>query len=164
MALTILSVAYPLAPVGPDGVGGAEQVLTYLDSALVRAGHQSIVVACEGSQTAGTLFPIHISGASLAEILESTDAQQRAAIQQILREYPVDVVHMHSLNFVKYLPVEEVPVVATLHLPPAYYPPEIFSRDGRSNSICRVFATGDQQYFDLYRRLATATEAGERAA
>ena len=38
MALTILSVAYPLAPVGPDAVGGAEQILTCLDAALVRAG------------------------------------------------------------------------------------------------------------------------------
>jgi hypothetical protein len=126
MALTILSVAYPLAPVGPDAVGGAEQILTYLDAALVRAGHQSIVVACEGSKTDGTLFPIHISGSSLAETLESTDAQQRAAIKRILGEYDVDVVHMHGLNFLKYMPVEDVPVVATLHLPPSYYPPETF--------------------------------------
>lgn len=127
MALTILSVAYPLAPVGPDAVGGAEQVLTALDSALMRAGHQSLVVACEGSKTAGTLFPIRVTGSSLAETLESTDAQQRAAIKQLLREHPVDLVHMHGLNFLKYMPSEDVPVVATLHLPPSYYPPEIFS-------------------------------------
>ena len=127
MALTILSVAYPLAPVGPDAVGGAEQILTALDSALIRAGHQSLVIACEGSQTCGTLFPIRVHGSSLAEKLESTDAQQRAAIKQVLREFPVDVVHMHGLNFLKYMPAEDVPVVATLHLPPSYYPPEIFS-------------------------------------
>ena len=127
MALTILSVAYPLAPVGPDAVGGAEQILTSLDAALVRAGHQSLVIACEGSQTAGTLFPIHISGATLAETLTSTDTQQRDAIKQILRDYLVDVVHMHGLNFLKYLPADDVPVVATLHLPPSYYPPETFS-------------------------------------
>src|SRR5690349_14846803 len=127
MALTILSVAYPLAPVGPDAVGGAEQILTSLDAALVAAGHQSLVVACEGSQTSGRLFPIQLSGSSLAETLESTDAQQRVVIKQILREYPVDVVHMHGLNFLKYLPVEDVPVLVTLHLPPSYYPPETFS-------------------------------------
>ena len=126
MALTILSVAYPLAPVGLDAVGGAEQILTALDSALRRAGHQSLVVACEGSKTCGTLFPIRVTGASLAETLESTDAQQRAAIKQVLREYPVDVVHMHGLNFLKYMPPEDVAVVATLHLPPSYYPPEVF--------------------------------------
>jgi glycosyltransferase involved in cell wall biosynthesis len=127
MALTVLSVAYPLSPVGPDAVGGAEQILTYLDAALVRAGHQSIVVACKGSKTCGTLFPVRLTGSSLAETLESTDSQQRIAIKRILREYPVDVVHMHGLNFLKYLPTEDVPVVVTLHLPPSYYPPETFA-------------------------------------
>ena len=36
MTLTVLSVAYPLAPVGPDAVGGAEQILRAIDRALVR--------------------------------------------------------------------------------------------------------------------------------
>src|SRR5438046_2997946 len=54
MNLTILSVAYPLTPVGPDAVGGSEQILTLLDAALTRAGHRSIVVACEGSKPTGT--------------------------------------------------------------------------------------------------------------
>ena len=60
MTLTVLSVAYPLTPVGPDSVGGAEQVLTYLDAALVDTGQHSIVVANEGSRTHGTLFPISL--------------------------------------------------------------------------------------------------------
>src|ERR1044072_1786337 len=127
MALTILSVAYPLAPVGPGAGGGAGQNLAALDSAIIGAGHQSLVIACEGSQTRGTLFPIRVHGSSLAETLESTDAQQRATITEVLRELPVDVVHMHGLNFLKYMPPEDVPVVPTLHLPPSYYPPEIFS-------------------------------------
>ncbi|MGI4946079.1 MAG: hypothetical protein ACRYHQ_36885, partial [Janthinobacterium lividum] len=57
--MTILSVAYSLAPVGPDSVGGSEQVLTALDRALTDAGHRNIVVACEGSEVAGELvsFP-----------------------------------------------------------------------------------------------------------
>ena len=126
MALTILSVAYPLTAVGPDAVGGAEQILTYLDAALVSAGHQSIVVACEGSKTRGTLFPICISDRPLDEALAWAHEKQRAAIKQILDEYPVDVVHMHGLNFLKCLPAKDVPVVATLHLPPFYYSPEIF--------------------------------------
>ena len=45
MSLTVVSVAYPLAPVGPDAVGGAELVRAELDAALVRAGHRSLVVA-----------------------------------------------------------------------------------------------------------------------
>lgn len=37
MSLTVLSTAYPFAPVGPDAVGGAEQMLAQLDAALVAA-------------------------------------------------------------------------------------------------------------------------------
>ena len=44
MPLTVLSVGYALAPVGPDAVGGAEQILSALDRALVTAGHRSIVI------------------------------------------------------------------------------------------------------------------------
>ena len=46
--LTVVSVAYPLAPVGPDAVGGSEQILTALDRALVAAGHRSIVLGNRG--------------------------------------------------------------------------------------------------------------------
>jgi hypothetical protein len=55
MRLSILSIAYPLAPVGPDAAGGSEQVLTLLDRTLVRRGHQSVVIACEGSRAEGRL-------------------------------------------------------------------------------------------------------------
>ena len=56
--MLILNVAYPFAPVGPDAVGGAEQILTALDAALVRAGHRSVVVAREGSACQGRLIPV----------------------------------------------------------------------------------------------------------
>ena len=39
--LKVLNVAFPLAPVGPNAVGGAEQVLSMLDRALVDRGHES---------------------------------------------------------------------------------------------------------------------------
>ena len=45
-----------LFPVGPDAVGGAEQVLSALDRALVAAGHRSLVVAWRGSEVAGELL------------------------------------------------------------------------------------------------------------
>ena len=35
MSLTILSVAYPLTPVGPNAVGGSEQILALMDAALM---------------------------------------------------------------------------------------------------------------------------------
>ena len=48
MGLTLLSVAYPFAPVSGDASGGSEQVLAHLDQALVEAGHRSLVIAPEG--------------------------------------------------------------------------------------------------------------------
>ena len=126
MTLTILSVAYPLAPVGPDAVGGAEQVLTQLDRALVAAGHRSIVVAREDSQTAGILVPVPAQRGVLDE-----GARQRAwrahreAIATALRSWPVDLVHLHGIDCAAYLPPPGVPALVTLHLPPAWYPAEL---------------------------------------
>ncbi len=74
MRLTVLSVAYPLAPVGPDAVGGAEQILHQLDYALTQAGNQSILVACEGSHAAGTLIDV-------PRINSRIDAQAKALAQ-----------------------------------------------------------------------------------
>src|SRR5919108_2697920 len=56
--LSVLSVGYPLARIGPDEVGGAEQILSALDRALVETGHTSLIVGVEGSDVAGTLVPI----------------------------------------------------------------------------------------------------------
>ena len=41
MSLTVLQVAYPLAPVSRDAVGGAEQIVSMLDRAVV-ASSQSL--------------------------------------------------------------------------------------------------------------------------
>lgn len=134
--LTVLSVAYPLAPTGPDAVGGAEQILTCLDRALAEAGHCSLVIACEGSRAFGTLLPTPAppSGAVLDDQAKMQAwANHRAAIEQALETYPVDVVHLHGIDFGAYLPASDVPVLATLHLPPSWYPSEIWHL-GRANT------------------------------
>jgi glycosyltransferase involved in cell wall biosynthesis len=125
--LTVLSVAYPLAPVGPDAVGGAEQVLALLDAALTRAGHRSIVVACEGSAVAGTLVAVPRTAGALT-VAARREAQQRHrdAIEAALRRWPIDLVHLHGIDFSAYLPGPGAPVLATLHLPPSWYPPAVF--------------------------------------
>jgi glycosyltransferase involved in cell wall biosynthesis len=130
MRLTVLSVAYPLAPVGPDAVGGAEQMLWRLDEALVRGGHRSIVVACEGSRAAGTLVPVSLPHGILGEAARAeTYAAVRRAVAHILNRWPVDVVHMHGIDFHAYLPPPVAPVLATLHLPPSWYPASVFEAD-----------------------------------
>lgn len=127
MSLTVLSVAYPLTPVGPDAVGGSEQILTLLDAALTRAGHRSIVVACEGSNPAGTLVGTpRWTDPITEEVRGWAQEQHRIAIEQALKTWQVDVIHMHSLDFWAYLPSGSVPLLATLHLPPDWYPKKVF--------------------------------------
>ena len=108
MPLTVLNVAYPRAPVRPETAGGAEQVVAMLDRALVRAGHRSMVCACEGSQVEGTLI---------------TGRLRR------LTDLACDLIHLHGLDFLEYLPEPGVPVLVTLHLPIAWYDRRIFSLD-----------------------------------
>src|SRR5690242_2631354 len=78
--LSVLSVAFPFAPVGPDAVGGAEQVLSALDRALVAAGHRSIVVASKGSAIAGSLLPI--PSPPPGDIDDEARAQGHAAVRE----------------------------------------------------------------------------------
>lgn len=127
--LTILSVAYKLAPVGPDSVGGSEQVLTAIDAALVKAGHRSIVVAMEGSRSAGELFT-YDGPPPGKTIEESVIMRQRQRVQEeidrVLTANSVDVVHMHGLDFHEYLVPPGPALLATLHLPPHWYPIDAF--------------------------------------
>ena len=123
--LTILSVAYKFAPVGPDAVGGSEQVLTAIDAALAAAGHRSIVVAMASSQTAGEL--VGLAGPPPGEAIEErviVAQRQRVqdAIERVLAENDVDLVHMHGLDFHEYRVPPGPAMLATLHLPPDWYP------------------------------------------
>ena len=130
MTITVLSVAYTLAAVGPDAVGGAEQVLTLLDQAIVRAGHRSLVVACDGSRTEGTLVPVPwASGSFDGEVQAAMHERFRLCLADAVRRWDVDLVHMHGVDFFHCLPPDGVPMLATLHLPPAWYPPEIYALD-----------------------------------
>lgn len=104
-------------------MGGAEQVLWALDQALAASGHRSIVIACEGSTTAGTLIPL--PGASDGPLDAAARARGHAALRQALREAArdADLVHLHGVDFPAYLPPADVPALVTLHLPPEFYPP-----------------------------------------
>ena len=100
MPLTVLSVAYPFAPVCPETAGGAEQVLAMLDGALTRAGHRSVVVAALGSRVQGTLVPVALPGGEItAEARAHTWALTRQAIAKTLKQWPTDVIHMHGIDF-----------------------------------------------------------------
>jgi glycosyltransferase involved in cell wall biosynthesis len=125
--LTILNVAFPLVPVSADTVGGAEQIVAALDREIEKAGHESLVLAAAGSVTRGRLIPSPAWDGQIDEAVRRQAAREHALlISETLRRFDVDVVHLHGLDFLEYLPREDVPCVATLHLPPEWYPPEVF--------------------------------------
>jgi glycosyltransferase involved in cell wall biosynthesis len=145
--LTVLNVAYPFAPVGPDATGGAEQVLSALDRALVLANHRSLVVGCTGSQTAGTL----LATGPLPELFDEDACRRshklhRLRIEEALREWPIDVVHCHGHDFAKYLPPLAVPTLVTLHLPADHYPPAALSA-GRPELYFNCVSASQKQSF-----------------
>lgn len=122
--LTILSVAYPLAPVRDDSPGGAEQVLLQLDRALVAAGHHSIVIAVHGSSSiTGDLIETPGLPAPFDDRVRTTAQKNTAAaIEAARHRLPIDLVHLHGIDFYAYLPPSGVPALVTLHLPLAWYP------------------------------------------
>jgi glycosyltransferase involved in cell wall biosynthesis len=121
--LSILSIAYPFAPVRPDPVGGAEQILARLDRALVEAGHRSTVIAAQGSRVAGRLIAAPaVDGIIDAAARERVKSSVKAATAEALTREAFDLVHLHSLDFSEYLPAPGVPVLVTLHLPLELYP------------------------------------------
>src|ERR1700759_4110901 len=122
MPLTVLQVAFPFAAVGVDSVGGAEQVLAACDAAVVRAAHNSIVVASEGSKVAGELIAVpKISRADDASARRAAHAAHRKAIDAAIARFDVDVVHCHGVDFAAYLPAEGPDVLVTLHLARSLY-------------------------------------------
>lgn len=125
MKLTILSVAYPLAVAAPGAVGGAEQVLLSLDQALTRRGHNSLVLAQEGSKPSGELLPLPAVPPPFDDIAVARARERlKGAIDRVVATRPVDIVHLHGVDFWTYLPRPGRPVLATLHLPASFYPRE----------------------------------------
>lgn len=129
MGLTVASVAYPFAPVTADPVGGAEQILARLDHALTDAGHRSIVIAPEGSAVAGELLPVPaVTGAIDDTARARTHAAVRTRVDHAIAE-GADLIHLHGIDFLDYLPPPGPPVLATLHLPLDWYPPDALRPD-----------------------------------
>ncbi|HXU61316.1 MAG TPA: glycosyltransferase [Polyangia bacterium] len=128
--LTVVNVAYALAEVGPDAVGGAEQIVSALDRALVAAGHRSIVVAPSGSRVAGD----HVATGPVPEQFDpgtraEASRRQASVLARVLDAERVDLVHLHSVDLHEQLAAcAGVPVLATLHLPISFYPPALFAR------------------------------------
>ena len=81
--LRVLNVAYRLVPVRPHTAGGAEQLVFMLDRELTAAGDRSFVLACHGSQVAGTMIPSRCPTGPLTEFVSQN---VRIAYREALAE------------------------------------------------------------------------------
>ena len=138
MSLTILSVGYPFAAVGPDSIGGAEQVMRIVEETIVRDGHRSLVLAAKGSRCLGSLFEIDVpQGPFEKEVRRQTLDRYVNAIGDLVSRNEVDIVHMHGVDFASYLPPHGPALAVTLHLSPSTYPSEIFDLPRpRTHYVC----------------------------
>ena len=139
MALTVLSVAFPFAPVGPCGVGGSEKILAELDAALVAEGQRSLVVASAGSLVAGELFAAPMPERALISESDKRWHHWRfqAAIDRALAKYSVDLIHMHGMDFDQHVLPPDIPVLLTLHVPIEWYNQEVWEKfAGRMQFQC----------------------------
>ena len=133
MGLTVLSIAFWLTALGPGSVGGAEQILSQIDAALVRRGYRSVVIAHPQSKVSGTLIPtLAINGPVSHETWQAAHDAIRRAISYALARYPVDIVHMHDMHFANFLPPGDVPTLVTLHVPPNWYKEQAFQVERRN--------------------------------
>lgn len=120
--MKVLQVAYALAPVGADAVGGAEQVLAAIDRAVVGARFTSVVVALEGSRCAGTLIAVPRPGGAFDERAQRLARERaREAVAAAIAAERIDVVHLHGVDFDAVLPPPGPPALVTLHLPRSWY-------------------------------------------
>ena len=149
----ILYVAYPLLPVTNESCGGAEQMLSVVESEMAARGHFTTVAACAGSQVSGVLFA---TGRECAEPDHFTerDAEHQARLLDLLQrttgsQPTFDLVHDKSGSFWRRAAECNTPVLSTLHLPRHFYPGESFRNlppnlyfncvsDAQSNSFANI--------------------------
>ena len=153
MKLTILSVGYPFAPVGPGAVGGAEQILSRLDRALVAKGHRSCLIAPANSYTWGQLYAVRPVNTLIDDDLRRTIyAEVRSLLERAIAECRPSLIHLHGVDFYHYLPSGSIPTLVTLHLPISFYPPEIFCLH-RQNIFLHCVSTSQDRTCPPFPRL-----------
>ena len=151
-SLTVLSVAYPFAPVGPATAGGAEQVLSMLDDALVAAGHRSLVIGRSDSRVRGTLIPIGRANETPRTPAAYGEAYAfvRRAIARVQASERIDVVHLHGCDAPAYLPeARRRPVLVTLHMARAHYEEELWRDRAPGLHLQCVSAAQRRSFTDL---------------
>lgn len=147
---SVLYVGYPLLPVTEQSCGGAEQVLAATERAMHTRGWRTCLAAADGSRPAGELFSTG-APATARDHFQQRDAEQNRRILAMLRRDAarVDLVHDNSGSFWRHAAAFDLPVLATLHLPRAFYPPELFENVPENVTFNCVSESQARSFIDL---------------
>ncbi|HZD94323.1 MAG TPA: hypothetical protein VE133_08720, partial [Candidatus Sulfotelmatobacter sp.] len=124
----ILYIAYPLLTVSDESAGGAEQVLWTLEREMSRSGAQTTVAASRRSSVSGELFSTG-EPCRAPDDFERRNCEHQECIIEFVRERAgqgrsFDLIHDMSGSFWTRAGEVDLPVLATLHLPRSFYPPQ----------------------------------------
>ncbi len=141
----ILFVAYPMLAVSDGSCGGAEQMLWCLERELALRGAATVVAACEGSSVSGELVNTGVAPKE-SDRFELREREHSEAVVCLCGRRRFSLVHDKSGHFWRHAARVPCPVLATLHLPRNFYPPELFESvasnvffNGVSQSQAREF-------------------------
>jgi len=159
----ILYVAYPLLPVSNESCGGAEQMLSVLECEMAARGYLTTMAACAGSRASGAVFATGHE-ARQPDSFEARNAEHEARILELLRRTSgsrpaFDVIHDKSGSFWRRADDCNVAVLATLHLPRHFYPPDAFRRVP-NNVFFNCVSQSQRRTFDGVRNVVEAVPNG----
>ena len=151
--LRILYVAYPLLTVSDESAGGAEQVLWTLERELAHRGIQTTVAASAGSCVAGELFATG-DPCTQPDDYDRRNQEHHEKVIDYVRQRtragnPFDLIHDMSGSFWTRAAELDLPVLATLHLPRSFYPPESFRNVATNVSFNCVSRSQADSFADL---------------
>jgi glycosyltransferase involved in cell wall biosynthesis len=116
-------LAPPWIPIPPPGYGGIELVIAELAGGLVRRGHDVVLLAAPGSESAAHVVPLleHDHADEIGKTLHDVDHVGRALAvidDAAARGRPFDILHDHSgYTLVAMADRVDVPVLHTVHGP-----------------------------------------------
>lgn len=158
--LRILYIAYPLLTVSDESAGGAEQVLWTLERELAGRGVHTTVAASVGSRVSGELFPTGDPCTQPDDYERRNQEHQDRILAFVNRRaragQAFDLVHDMSGGFWGRAAELDVPVLATLHLPRSFYPPQSFHNVPANVSFSCVSRSQARTFSDLSGLLGAA--------
>lgn len=149
----ILYISYPLLTVSEESAGGAEQMLWVLEREMARRGVKTTVAASAGSEVSRELF-VTGEACNAPDDFERRNREHQDKILELVRARAgqvraFDLIHDKSGSFWPRAAEIDVPVLATLHLPRNFYPPQLFQNVPENVSFNCVSESQVRSFSDL---------------